>query len=1368
MPRSEPFLAQCIAQRTMKRMMRMKVLILGLVALTMSSVPAHGQATCPAPWNTFPNLYGTIGIDGSGTYNDSGLSLETTNQHISVGVKLTGSNCAWAAGTTAAMNYSATINDIDQFPSVPCQSTLKANGGSQSTFLYTDVVFGPTAGVYSVSSSGAVNGTSNSTCPGGGTTSGSVQWGPIVGNNTMPNNIPLIPSATSLTGSAVIQAPSADGFSLSGNWSWTWDLSPLPDKNCKPCKKKLQKLFGSEIASRSQSLGEDIPIVGTPFSLHYESERQRGRAGADATVVADGMQLGGWTLSVHHVMEPQLAMWCVGGTCTPYAVVPKALFMGNGETRSDADVQAGVAFNGNTLVTSEDGSEVYEFDGTSNLHVSTLRPMTGATLYTFGYDANGDLITVTDASGNVTTIQRNASEIPTAIVAPFGQKTALAVDANGYLSQVTDPLGRVTKLKAGPTGLLASLTDPKGNVYPYQYDTYGQLSLHSDPAGGFISLTHTDAATGFSVSEKTAMGVTSSYNVVLSNTATSTAEQYTDTWPSGLEATETETQLGGQITESTALPDGSFSSETLSGDPRWGIQAPVEASSTIILGNLTMNATSTRAATLGTTGNPFSLTTQTDTDTINGRKYTSVFTGATRTYVDTTPVGRKATTVLDSLERISSAQLGALLPEQFAYDTHGRLSTVTQGTRQTTFTYNASGFLSSVTDPLGLTDGFTYDADGHILTTTLADGRVITFAYDTNGNLTSLIPPGKTAHTFAYNTVNFPSKYTPPVVTGAGGTTYAYDKDQNLTAITRPDAKKITFKYDTAGRLSSVVAPTETVNFAYSATTGNLASAAIPSGESIAYGYNGPLPTSSTWSGTVAGSVSRIFNNNFWVTSQSLNGANPINFTYDNDGLVTKAGAMTITNDPKNGLITATTLGSVTDTRTYNTFGELTGYTAKYKATALYAVTYTRDADGRIASKAETINGRTTTYVYTYDKAGRLTGVSQNGTTSSTYGYDTNSNRLTATTASGSVTGTYDAQDRLLTYGTSSFTYTANGELASQKTSTQTTQYQYDVLGNLVTVTLPNATKLTYLVDPENHRVAKQVNGTQQTGYLYDGAQIVAQLNGSNQIVSQFVYATSPTSPDYMVNGGATYRIIADQLGSPRLVVNTATGAIAEQMNYDEFGNVLSDSAAGFQPFGFAGGLKDPDTGFVRFGARDYNPATGRWTAKDPIQFAGGDSNLYGYVLNDPVNLIDPLGLEGEDCECGEKKSDNSWDELGESIIKFAAGQGVLETSGAYPIAQAGAAVGELGGVGELRIIDYVLGLGILKGSPELQDTTLFQSAHRGVTHAVSSELEHLGVHKPCKKKHAPEKHNYHTLRGDIESFVNEAEKGISKLYGGQ
>jgi RHS repeat-associated protein len=92
-------------------------------------------------------------------------------------------------------------------------------------------------------------------------------------------------------------------------------------------------------------------------------------------------------------------------------------------------------------------------------------------------------------------------------------------------------------------------------------------------------------------------------------------------------------------------------------------------------------------------------------------------------------------------------------------------------------------------------------------------------------------------------------------------------------------------------------------------------------------------------------------------------------------------------------------------------------------------------------------------------------------------------------------------------------------------------------------------------------------------------------------------------------------------------------------MDYDEFGRVLVDTNPGFQPFGFASGLYDQDTNLTRFGARDYDAEVGRWTVKDPVLFdptlvANGDTNLYVYVLNDPVNHFDLEGL-GEDVSVG-------------------------------------------------------------------------------------------------------------------------------------
>jgi RHS repeat-associated protein len=113
-----------------------------------------------------------------------------------------------------------------------------------------------------------------------------------------------------------------------------------------------------------------------------------------------------------------------------------------------------------------------------------------------------------------------------------------------------------------------------------------------------------------------------------------------------------------------------------------------------------------------------------------------------------------------------------------------------------------------------------------------------------------------------------------------------------------------------------------------------------------------------------------------------------------------------------------------------------------------------------------------------------------------------------------------------------------------------------------------------------------------------------------------------------MIKNGIRYLFVTDHVGSVRLVVNADTGAVVQSIEYDAWGNVMLANNHGFQPFGFAGGLYDRDTKLVRFGARDYDPEVGRWTAKDPILFNGGQTNLYAYVANDPVSFVDPTGTD--------------------------------------------------------------------------------------------------------------------------------------------
>jgi RHS repeat-associated protein len=257
-----------------------------------------------------------------------------------------------------------------------------------------------------------------------------------------------------------------------------------------------------------------------------------------------------------------------------------------------------------------------------------------------------------------------------------------------------------------------------------------------------------------------------------------------------------------------------------------------------------------------------------------------------------------------------------------------------------------------------------------------------------------------------------------------------------------------------------------------------------------------------------------------------------------------------------------------------------------------------------------------------YDSVGRLQQVTKGGVVVGSWTYDGNGNRL----SDGTTAAAYDAQDRQQSFGAVTFVHDANGNRLSRTEGASVTHYSFDGMGGLQSVTLPDGTLLEYVLDGLQRRVAKKRNGVVERRWLYDGQiRVVAEVDGAGN-VSRFVYGTFGHSPDYMVRGGVTYRFVHDSLGSVRFVVNSSSGAVAQKLDYDAWGNVLADSSPGFQSFGFAGGVRDADTGLAHFGFRDYDSLVGRWTAKDPIRFRGGDGNLYAYVFNRPAFLVDPDG----------------------------------------------------------------------------------------------------------------------------------------------
>ncbi|MCL2779433.1 MAG: hypothetical protein FWD73_15675, partial [Polyangiaceae bacterium] len=858
----------------------------------------------------------------------------------------------------------------------------------------------------------------------------------------------------------------------------------------------------------------------------------------------------------------------------------------------------------------------------------------GTPIYTFGYDpTTNQLTTVTDSANNVTTVARKDGQVT--ITAPQGQVTTLALDANGYLASVTNPNGETTQLSHTNTGLLTSLVDARGGAHHFEYDADGRLTKDVDatPGSSGQRLSMSSDDNGWSVDVTSAADLVTRYRVDQNGDFGDTAIVERRTMSQGDISTITNTKSDGS--KSAVRPDGTkITVLATAADPLWGVSAAYNQTVQLDVGypdtTHTMTKTESRTATMATAGNPFTVTGETITTTASGAGVpnsvtTSVYAaGPPATWTTTSAAGRQVRQTLDSLERVTDlAVLGAdpvaLFPMQYHYDAKGRVDQVTQGTRVYTTNYDpATGWVESTSDPVGLGVSYTSrDLNGRPRVVNLPGGRSLALSYDANGNVATVTPPSKPVHGFSWDPADRMSTYSPPNLGFAPkDTTYGYDNDGLMLSMLQP-SNAASYAYDGLGRLAEVGDTTNKV-FAYDGQ-GRLASITTSDGVAMTNTYDGSLLSRQAVSGPFAHAINTSYDNFLRPTSWDIDGANPIALAYDGDGQITSTGGMSVTRG-NNGLLKSTAVGTITDAFSYNGYGEVIGHTLAGAATG-YAAIYTRDAAGRIDTKTETIGGVDYSEKYTYDGAGRLWQVFVNGagTPYHEWTYDANGNRSD---------GTYDDQDRLISNNAAVFAYGPNGELSTKtdKASGAQTGYVYDAQGNLRSVTRPvPATPIDYVIDGLNRRIGKKVGGALAQGFLYDGSSITAELDAAGAEVSRFVYATGGNSPDLMIKGGVTYRFVKDHLGSPRLVVNAATGAVAQRMDFDEWGNVTADSNPGFQPFGFAGGLWDRDTGLVRFGARDYDASTGRWTSKDASRFDGG-LNLYGYSGSDPVNYIDPRG----------------------------------------------------------------------------------------------------------------------------------------------
>ncbi|HET6550246.1 MAG TPA: RHS repeat-associated core domain-containing protein, partial [Solirubrobacter sp.] len=598
------------------------------------------------------------------------------------------------------------------------------------------------------------------------------------------------------------------------------------------------------------------------------------------------------------------------------------------------------------------------------------------------------------------------------------------------------------------------------------------------------------------------------------------------------------------------------------------------------------------------------------------------------TYTTTTAAGRRQATTLDARGRPVHMEVGATgasAPVDVTYDSSGRVARLTQDTEATTYEHDAAGRVSAIVAADGQRLELGWDGADRLVRRSYPGGRTYRYGYDADGVLTSRTLPSGTTHTFAPTGLEGEvSSWTPPGGQGAYGITR--DEDELTTAVQSPSGAQRTVANDAGGRPTSLAFPGATRSATYAANVDRIAhygSTAAPAGaaQSLDTVFDGTSLTTLTAAGLAPAQTTFAYSATTLqrTSSRLVSGADDVTLSYarDADGVLSGSGPFTYERNGPDHAVSAITDSTGRTEETVDRVAGLATRVLKVGGVEKYRLELTADATGRIVARHEVTAGGDHTYTYAHDAIGELSEVRRDGRLVETYGYNLDGDR----TARGGETATYDAGGKLATRGTTTYGFDADGFLGARGADT----FGYDRSGDLRSATA-GATTVAYAYDGLGRRVAR-VEGGETTRYVYgdpDNPYRISAARSPGGVLDRYLYG--PRGNLYAIlRGSARFYVATDQIGSPRVVVDSA-GTVVKRLEYDAYGVETDLDPSFFEPIGFAGGLRDPVTRLVRFGLRDYEPESGRFTARDPAGFAGSPRALYAYASNSPVSFRDPTG----------------------------------------------------------------------------------------------------------------------------------------------
>lgn len=227
------------------------------------------------------------------------------------------------------------------------------------------------------------------------------------------------------------------------------------------------------------------------------------------------------------------------------------------------------------------------------------------------------------------------------------------------------------------------------------------------------------------------------------------------------------------------------------------------------------------------------------------------------------------------------------------------------------------------------------------------------------------------------------------------------------------------------------------------------------------------------------------------------------------------------------------------------------------------------------------------------------------------------------------ITYTANNLNQYTAVGAVSLYYDNNGNL----TDDGTYDYQYDIFNRLTLAEYNSVCIGQYYYDHGGRRIAKDAGGT-VTKYAYDGAQVIAEYDGTDTLLRKFIYGPGIDEPICMIDaagaGETRYYYHYDGLGSI-IALSNISGTVVEKYAYDAFGTTTVIQDGGTQnPYRFTGRRWDDEIDLYYYRARMYSPTLGRFLQTDPIGYDDG-MNMYTYCGNNPTDFIDPLGLCKDD-----------------------------------------------------------------------------------------------------------------------------------------